>query len=313
MGSNANFILIFVCLIIGSLLRGSPKFSKASALAFNSFVIWISLPALVLVQIPKLLDTLEWSAEILIPVSMAWILFLLSFMFFYFVGRKLKWKMSVIGALILTAGLGNTSFVGLPLLEALIGPEAIPYGILVDQPGTFLVLSTLGLLVAAALSPTAGRKPSIRAITKNIACFPPFVALIIAIVWWQSGWARDFSQDILQKLAATLVPLALVAVGLQLKISTSVIKRQWKFITLGLTFKLILAPLFFAALYLHVLSSNTFSTQVTVLESAMAPMITAGVVAEEFGFDADIANLMLGIGIPLSLLTVYLWNQLLFV
>lgn len=217
------------------------------------------------------------------------------------------------GALILTAGLGNTSFVGLPLLEALLGPQAIPFGILVDQPGTFLVLSTLGLLVAATLSPQIARKPSAGTIIKNILCFPPFVALIAAVAWWWSGAAREDAQEILQKLAGTLVPLALVAVGLQLRISYAVLKRQWRFIAIGLSFKLILAPLFFTGLYLYAFSSQTFSTQVTILESAMAPMITATVVAEEFGFDAELANLMLGLGIPLSLVTVYLWNQLLFV
>jgi hypothetical protein len=36
------------------------------------------------------------------------------------------------------------------------------------------------------------------------------------------------------------------------------------------------------------------------------------VVATEFNLDTEIANLMVGIGIPLSLITVYLWNMFLF-
>jgi predicted permease len=49
------------------------------------------------------------------------------------------------GCLILTAGLGNTSFLGFPIIEALYGQEGMKTAILVDQPGTFVVLSTLEL------------------------------------------------------------------------------------------------------------------------------------------------------------------------
>jgi predicted permease len=40
----------------------------------------------------------------------------------------------LIGCLILTAGLGNTSF-GFPIIEALYGEEGLKTAILVDQPG----------------------------------------------------------------------------------------------------------------------------------------------------------------------------------
>jgi predicted permease len=44
----------------------------------------------------------------------------------------------------------------------------------------------------------------------------------------------------------------------------------------------------------------------------MASMITSAVVATEFNLDTEMANLMVGIGIPLSLVTVPLWNYFLF-
>ncbi len=52
-------------------------------------------------------------------------------------------------------------------------------------------------------------------------------------------------------------------------------------------------------------------THVTVIESAMATMITAAVVANEFNLDNELTNLMVGIGIPLSLATVPLWKYFL--
>ena len=44
----------------------------------------------------------------------------------------------------------------------------------------------------------------------------------------------------------------------------------------------------------------------------MAPMISSGILAVEFGFDEELAGLMVGVGIPLSFLTVPALNSWLF-
>jgi len=309
--ANTNLILIFVCLIVGVLLNLSGKFPKNAPQAFNLFVIWISLPALVLTQIPPLIQNTTLNFELLIPMSMAWLTFPISFFLFYNLGRYFKWPNADIGALVLTAGLANTSFVGLPLLESLMGTDALPIGILVDQLGSFLVLSTLGIFAATTLSPFSGKEFQLSVVLKKTAVFPPFVALFLAIVWGATGHYQPGPMaTVLSRLASTLVPLAILAVGMQLKLSREVITRHWRALAMGLSFRLVLMPAFFTLLYMFVFSSRSFSTQVTVLESAMAPMITSGVVAEEFGFNTEISNLMICIGIPLSIFTVYIWHSL---
>ena len=50
---------------------------------------------------------------------------------------------------------------------------------------------------------------------------------------------------------------------------------------------------------------------VTVLQCAMAPMITAGILAEQHGLNPPLANTIVGVGILLSLATVPLWNAFL--
>ena len=62
---------------------------------------------------------------------------------------------------------------------------------------------------------------------------------------------------------------------------------------------------------MKVLGGNDLTTQVIVLESAMATMITSAVVANEFNLDSEIANLMVGLSIPISLVTVPLWKHFL--
>ena len=305
-----NFLVIFTCMIAGIFCRRLRNFPANSAQALNAFIIYLSLPALVLSQVPPLAKTINFQGLWWLPVSMAWITFLLSFLFFYFIGKKLKWSHAKIGALILTAGLGNTSFVGFPILEALIGPHAIPIGVLVDQPGSFLVLSTLGIIVASIFS---GTQISSKIIFKRIFSFPPFLALISSIIWVSTGLIGvDTLMPAFSKISSTLVPLALFSVGFQLRFDLHILKKRWIGLSLGLFFKLILLPMFFSIFYLKILGARDLAAHVTVIESAMASMITSAVVATEFNLDTEMANLMVGIGIPLSLITVPIWNYLVF-
>lgn len=305
----ANFALIFICLLIGVLIKRTGRFPSTTPAALNGIIIFVSFPAVVLLQIPPLIKSTSFGSELLIPISMAWIQFTLAWILMSFLAKKYQWSKARKGALILTAGLGNTSFVGFPMLEALFGIEAVRWGVVIDQLGSFLVLSTLGLLVAS----THGFRSDGKVISplKQIITFPPFVALTIAVVLGLLNIDFDpISTNVLGKIAGTLVPLALIAVGFQLRLSPSVLKRYWRPLTLGLTFKLILCPIFFLMLYGLGSDSLSFVSKVTIIESAMATMITSAVVASDFGLDEELANLMVGVSIPLSILTVPLWHLL---
>jgi predicted permease len=50
---------------------------------------------------------------------------------------------------------------------------------------------------------------------------------------------------------------------------------------------------------------------IAVLEAAMAPMISAAILAEQHNLEPQLANAVLGIGIVLSLVTVPLADHLL--
>jgi len=309
-----NFIVIFITLFAGILARKVKNFPANTAVVLNQFIIYVAFPALVLNQFPKLLMSIDYSGPWWAPICMAWISFFLSWLIFSFIGKKLQWSRAKIGALILTAGLGNTSFVGFPLLEALIGPQAIPTGVLIDQPGSFLVLSTLGLIVASSHSGVQLKKDQIM---KKVYTFPPFISLVLSIIWFfvmgRNGLHQlDFIFPPLEKVGTTLVPLALFSVGFQLKLDTKVLRKRWLPLSMGLLFKLVLLPSLIALIYLYFSHLDALTSQIVVLESAMATMITSAVIAQEFNLDTEVANLMVGLSIPLSLITVPLWKYFLF-
>ena len=294
-----NIILIFVCLFVGIVLQRVPDFPKNSHKVLNQFVIYISLPALALFYIPKI----KISSDLLYPLGVAWIGFILSFLFFSLLGKQFGWSKKLIGCLVLTGGLGNTAFVGFPVIEALYGKVGLETAIIIDQPGTFVVLATLGILVASYYSRGTA---SASLILKKIMFFPPFVGFAIAAI--MNVLHFDFIQElqiVFQKLGATVTPIALIAVGLQLTFERE--SKHWQFLTLGLFFKLMIMPAFILVLYTFILGKSGVIFDISIMEAAMAPMITASILASTYGLKPKLSSMMIGFGIPISFLTLAFW------
>lgn len=293
-----NFIIITVSLILGIVLRKSGKLPDATPQILNRYVIWVALPAAILATVPQI----QLSSELLLPASMPWVVFIIGLLIFLAASKLLATDKHTLGALILTGSLGNTSFVGFPMLTALLGESSLKTAIIIDQAGSFLVVSTLGLITASVLSHHA---TSFKEILKRIATFPPFIVLIAALLT-RSLVYPEWMVSFLKMLAFTLGPVALVAVGYQLRFKRALLLKKRRALCAGLAYKLLIAPALIALIY----SGTSLGHEewlVTVLESAMPPMITAAIIASEYGLDEELTSLMVGIGIPLSLITVPIW------
>jgi predicted permease len=298
----SSIYLIFLCLVIGILLQRVRTLPFASYKTLNQFVIYISLPALSLYFIPEL----TFDRTLLLPVGVAWICFGGACLLFWTLGKAFGWSKKLIGCLILTAGLGNTSFIGFPVIEALYGKEALKTALLVDQPGTFVVLSTVGIALAAYFSRGA---TTARDIARKIFSFPPFLTFLAAIFMNILGLHfSDEFKEVFQRIGSTVTPIALVSVGLQLKIERK--SKHWRFLIMGLTYQLVIAPALIFCLYVYVFKARGEVVQVSIMEAAMAPMITAAIVAAAHGLKPRLANMMIGFGVPISFITLCFWYWL---
>lgn len=292
-----NLLLLILCFVAGVVLRHLRRMPDNAPATLNSFIIHVSLPALTLLYIHQL----ELSGDMLLTGAMAWLVFGLSAGMFWLIGRWLALPRATTGALILVGGLGNTSFFGLPMVEAFYGHEGLSTAIIADQLGSFFALSVLGITVAGIYSSGC---PTAMEIFKRIAQFPPFIALLMALLLIPLEYADWFSA-LLKRLGDTLAPLALLSVGLQLRIGH--IAEHKRNLALGLGFKLILAPLAIFLLYVPLLGAHGQAIQVTLFEAAMPPMITAAIVAAEHDLDPALANLMVAVGLIFSFFTLTAW------
>ncbi len=292
-----NISMLVVCLLVGMILRKTQRVPDNAHVSINAFIIHVALPALILGQIHGLRVT----PELLFPVSMPWVLFALSVPVFVMLGRVMQFPAGVTGALIITAGLANTSFVGLPMIETFYGAKDLSTGILIDQLGTYLVLSTAGITVACIYSSGTA---SWREIAQRVVTFPPLIALVLALALSPVAYPTWLA-GMFHRLGDTLAPLALVSVGLQLRLDQLSGNRVP--LGLGLGFKLVVGPLLIALVYFGALSWGGETSRVTIFEAAMGPMIGGAIVAMQYGLSQSLVTLMVGVGITLSFLTLPLW------
>lgn len=299
----SNLILLFLCLILGIILKKSKIVPENFHTSLNAFVINISLSAFSLYYISKI----ELNSSVIYPVLVVWIGIFAAILFFAGLGKIFGWKSSLIGALIMCAGFGNTSFVGIPLIQAMYGEEGLKTVMLVDQPG-FVALSTVGILVANFYS---GSKDSLLKHLSKILKFPPFIAFVVALLLniFSIEIPKDFD-EVLMKLGATTVPLALVSVGSQMQWK-KIEKKEGFHLFIGLLFKLVLLPLLILVIYKYIFHQSGDVIDICILEAAMAPMITAAIIASAHDLEPKFCNLMVAVGIPLSILTVGIWHLLL--
>lgn len=291
------FALILAMLALGMVFARFRVFPDNAADVLNKVVLYICLPAAVLTYVPRL----QLDASLIGIMLTPWLLMLLTLALVNLATRVFGFERQVHAVLLLCVALCNSSFIGYPMVRALLGDHALPYAVVYDQFGTFVMLSTFGLYVLARYS--GDTPPSTGQILLRIARFPPLWALIFALLvmpasppTWISGALKNVSD--------AMLPLVMLAVGLTIQLRLS--RAELAPLGVGLLLKLLVLPA--AALPL----SWAFGLQgemlrVNVLETAMPTMITAAALAISHRLAPRLTAAMVGYGIVLSLATLPAW------
>lgn len=286
----------------GLLLKRLPVFPADTDRSLNLYVIYIALPALIFLQVP----VLHFSSQMLVTVIMPWMTLLVSALLTLFLCKLMRWSREISGALLLVVPLGNTSFLGIPMVEQFFGTHAVSYAILYDQFGSFLALSTYGTVILAIYGKS--EQNSLVEVLIKIITFPPFVALLIALILPVDSLLQSV-RPMLTMAAGSLVPVVLVAIGFQMQLLLP--RREIAPFTLGLLIRLLITPGLFI-LACRFLDLRGEAVQVSLFETAMPPMVTAGALASIAGLKPGLTSAMVGFGILFSFLTlplIFQWVQ----
>lgn len=290
-----NFGYILSYMAIGAILRRSGLFPDNTPIVLNLYVLYVALPALILETLPGV----ALSVDLLVPVVTPWVLLGLMVSLILFLARRFNWSREVTGALLIVVPLGNTSFLGFPMVVTFFGQAGMPYAVMYDQLGSFFALVVYASVVSAIYSPTAG-SPTVRSVTRQILTFPAFIALAMGLSLRDTDFP-PFAVTLLDSLSGTLVPVVMVAVGYQLTLTFR--RDELAPLSIALGLKLAVMPLL-AALGWMAMGQSGLAVSVSIFQAAMPSMISAGAISIMAGLAPRLVSGIVGMGILLSLGTL---------
>lgn len=296
------FALILAMLALGYAFQRLRVLPDNAAQTLNLVVLYVCLPAAVLRYAPRL----QLEPALAGVAAVPWLLLAATVLLVHGLARWLEFRDDERAVLLLTVALGNTSFLGYPLTRALIGEHALPYAVIYDQFGAFLILSTFGLWVLARYGgtiPGGSPRPTARGMLLRVLKFPPLWALIVGFTVMPAE-PPHWIAGALRRLSDALLPLAMLTIGLSVKLALP--RDELKPLATGLVLKLAVMPAL-ALLLVPLLGLHGDMARTTVFESAMPSMVTAGALAISHDLAPRLAAAMVGYGLLLSLLTLPLW------
>ena len=292
--------LVFAFFAIGWLV-GS-RWSKADLVArpIEFWVITIAFPALVLVELPKL----EITTDAAVPILGAWTVAALSALCVLAAAKFFKWDSALTGTLLLIVPLGNTGFLGITAVRALLGEDHVALALTFDQLGTDLLLVTYGTYVASKFGEAAG---GVRVMLKKIFSFPPLLAMLasVAIRHWPLA---DWMNDSLDAIGDTVSYTAMLALGLRFRLSR--VNTVLKPALFGLATRMLVMPTVAILVVALVGDASSIAWDVTQLQIAVPPMVMAGLLAARSGLNTEVATFTVGAGTLLAFVTLPLIGAL---
>ena len=188
------------------------------------------------------------------------------------------------------------------IITAYFGEEALSIAIICDQ-SMFLLLSSLGVVAAVRGSRTGDGKVHPIAIARRLLRFPPLIGCLLALML-SPFIDFTFAAPFFDKLAATVAPLALFSIGLQLSFKGW--RRLLPQVSVALLYKLLIGPaLVLSAALLSGIKGDI--AKISVFEAAMPTVMTSSIICEQYGLNTRLVNLIIGISILTGLFSTALW------
>lgn len=283
---------ILLTIGIAYFLKRIGVFSQEHSKVLVNYVLYFALPIMSF----KAAHGLGFSKEVAYIGLGAWIVILLSLLSSYLIGSFLKLDKMNLKSFMIISAFGNTAFLGYPYSFSYYGEEGLKYAIIYDNAGSFLAVFSVGFLIISG-------KLNLR----SIILFPPFSGLLIGF------FLRDYPipmsiQKFIDFSTASLLPVILFSLGISLDFSY--IKKDKRLLIIAIFIKMFLSPLF-ALIVFKAFPIDPIAYKVSILESAMPPMITASILLLKYGLNHNLAFVSAGIGILLSFPVTYFWAYLL--
>jgi predicted permease len=267
-------VLVFVG--IGMALRRFGLLRRQDTKPLTNVIVYVALPALIFTSVARA----PLSIELLKAAGVAWAVSLAALSVAWEVAHALNLPRRTAGAFVLVAALGNTGYLGYPVVRALLGEGAMPAAVFYDVFGTVAVLFTLGIAVAARQGEHEGGLN----VLKELLTFPAMVALLVALAYRLVPLPVAVSNTVMDwtGIAASMaMPLIMVSLGVSL--DTTALRGSFKPLGAAAGIKLLLLPVL--AVAVATIMRDRSMLHLLALQAGMPSMMLSLVVGERFKLD----------------------------
>lgn len=269
-------MLLFVG--IGVLLRRFGVVRREESRVLNGVIVHVALPALIFTSVAQA----PLTAELLRAAGVAWAVSLAGLSVAWEIAHILHLPPRTAGAFVLVAAIGNTGYLGYPVVRALLGEEWMASAVFYDVFGTVAVLFTLGVAVAARYGEHEGRVN----VMKELFTFPAMIALLVALVFRFLPLPAGVMVAVMDwtGAAATMaVPLIMISLGISLDPAA----LRGSLVPLGAVAGVKLLVLPALAVAVATLLKDRTGIPLLALQAGMPSVMLSLVVGERFKLDTS--------------------------
>ena len=285
---------IFVLLASGYLAKRTKVIPQNQLIIFIDFVLVFAMPALIFDKVYHVNIDFHLFSVIACGLGANFVAMLLAFG----LGRLLGFSKATTASMALLAMFGNTLFMGLPVLQGILGDDIANEVILYDQMVTCVPIAFLGPFILSYAAPS---NVSLIANVFKIMKFPPFLALVAGLLA-KSVEIPDFLFAPLRLFSGAVVPVALFAVGLGLGFNT--VHSSYKSTALVVFLRMVVAPCFFVAFAGVFGLEFSPSYMVGLIETAMPPTVLASAMILKAKLDSNLAISAIAIGMCFTFVVI---------
>ena len=304
------FLTLLFLLLVGVALRRWRWVTHDAARQMTGLVLNVTLPPLIFVTLATELTPAELARAPLLVV-MGVVGPLIGYGVAALMARLSLFARKQRSTLLAAVGMLNTTFVGYPVCQGLLGDKGLLYAVLYDA-GFSLLMSTFCIWLMSWQ--THRGRASWSASLRDLAQSPLMWAVVLGLIWGAAGWPMPvWVRQPLSTLGQATTPLALLTVGLLVRPAET---DQGTFARRGrAAFRLALlavARLAVTPLLVWVLVRlfriEVDAAAVIVLQTAMPTAVATTAMAEQYGGDSSFAAAAVVLTTFLSLLTLPMWS-----
>jgi predicted permease len=307
-------VLILLLIIgVGYFARRYGILSKDSVGSISKFVLYVSLPALILTSSTcRSFDSDSFGIILLLLISSG-LYYVISLIVALVIPRLIRSKPNEIGVYRFILVFPSAVFFAFPIVQMIFGMDGILYAAIFNLP-YFLLTFSLGIwLMTSPLGKNAASVKFDPRVLLNLAFIATLVGLLLYLV---SIPIPGLFRDTLNLLGCMATPLALIATGgFLFEVNLSALFRNYRHYLIAVARLVVLPLLVFTVLRL-VLPSDmpdvNMITAIAVIIAGMPAAVQTVIIAEEYKAHPEIAAEIILVTTLLATVTVSLIVSLLF-